>query len=67
MPRKPITWIGLIIILAAGIFCCWAVIQYRNDYALVDARYYLLTVAAFGALPVAALAIFLWYYFIERH
>jgi len=27
----------------------------------------LLTVAAFGAIPVAALAIFLLYYFIERH
>jgi hypothetical protein len=66
MPRKPITWIGSIIILAAGVFCCWAVIQYRNDYAAVGAQHHLLTVAAFGALPVAALAIFLLYYFIER-
>ena len=67
MPRKPITWIGSIIILVAGIFCCWAVIQYRNELAVVDASYHLLTVVAFGALPVAALAIFLLYYFIERH
>jgi len=27
----------------------------------------LLTVAVFGAIPAAALAIFLLYYFIERH
>ena len=67
MPRKPITWIGSIIILAAGIFCFWAVTQYRNEYTVVDTRYNLLTVAAFGALPVAALAISIWYYFNERH
>ena len=67
MPRKPIVWIGSIIILAAGIFCGWAVMQYRGELAVVDAQYRLLTIAAFGALPVAALAIFLFYYFIERH
>ncbi len=67
MPRKPITWISSIIILAAGVFCYWAVMQYRNDLAVVDTQYHLLTVAAFAAIPVAALAIFLLYYFTERH
>ncbi len=67
MPRKPITWISSVIILAAGIFCYWAVIQYRNELTVVDTSYYLLTVAAFAAFPMAALAIFLFYYFIERH
>ena len=67
MPRKPITWIGSIVILAAGIFCSWALLQYRNEVADAGMQTNLLTVAAFGALPVAALAIFLFYYFIERH
>ncbi len=67
MPRKPITWIGSIIILAAGIFCAWALLQYRNEVADAGMQSSLLTVAAVGALPVAALTIFLFYYFIERH
>ncbi len=67
MPRKPITWISSVIILAAGVFCYWAVIQYRNEMTAAGMQTGLLTVAAFGAIPVAVLAIFLLYYFIERH
>ena len=67
MPRKPITWIGSIIILAAGGFCFWSVLQYRNEMADTGTQTGLLTAAAFSAIPVAALAIFLLYYFIERH
>jgi len=67
MPRKPITWIGSIIVLAAGVFCCWAVIQYRNEMTAAGMQTGLLTVAAFLAPALAALAIFLLYYFIERH
>ena len=67
MPRKPIVWISSIIILAAGAFCYWAVIQYRNEMTAAGMQTGLLTVAAFGAIPVTALAIFLLYYFIERH
>jgi len=55
------------IILAAGIFCCWALLQYRNEMTVAGMQTGLLTVAAFGAIPAAALAIFLLYYFIERH
>ena len=66
MPKKPITWIGSIIILAVGIFCCWALIQYRNDIATVDTQYRLLTAGVFLAPALAAVAIFLWYYFNER-
>ncbi len=66
MPKKPITWIGSIIILAVGIFCCWALLQHRNDMTVVDIQFHLLTAAAFLAPALAALAIFLWYYFNER-
>ena len=67
MPRKPITWISSIVVLAAGTFCFWSLFQYRNELAAVNAPNTLVTVAAFGALPVTALAIFLLYYFIERY
>ena len=66
MPHKPITWVGSFVILAAGGFCCWALLQYRNAYGIVDTRFNLLTVAAFLSLAVAAVAIFLWYYFNEK-
>ena len=66
MPHKPITWIGSFIILAAGVFCCWALLQYRDAYGIVDTRFKLLTFGVFLAPVVAAVAIFLWYYFNER-
>jgi len=66
MPHKPITWIGSFIILAAGVFCCWALLRYRNDYGIVDTRFNLLTAGSFLAIAVAAVATFLWYYFNER-
>ncbi|MFC1847413.1 hypothetical protein ACFLW5_01185 [Chloroflexota bacterium] len=66
MPQKPITWIGSIIILAAGIFCSWALIQQRNEMRAIDMQTGLITAAVFLAPVVAALAIFLWYYFNER-
>jgi prolipoprotein diacylglyceryltransferase len=67
MPKKPITWFGSIIILAAGIFCSWALFQYRARLpATVDTRFNLITAAAFLALIVAILAVFLWYYFNEK-
>lgn len=66
MPKKPVTWIGLIIILAGGVFSSWALIQFRNDLANVDTRFQLVTVASFLAPAVAALALFLWYYFNEK-
>ena len=66
MPKKPITWIGSAIILGAGIFCWWALIQYRNDNATIGTQFNLLTAAAIFTPVVAAVAIFLWYYFNER-
>jgi len=66
MPRKPITWIGSFVILAAGGFCCWALLNYRADYGAVDTRFNLITVGAFLAPAVAVVAIFLWYYFNEK-
>ena len=66
MPRKSVTWIGSLVILAAGGFCCWALLKYRNAYGIVDTRFNLLTLGAFLAPVVAAVAISLWYYFNER-
>ena len=66
MPKKVITWIGSIIILAGGIFCCWALFQYRNDMTVIDTRFHLVTIGAFLAPVLAVIAIFLWYYFNEK-
>jgi len=66
LPKKPITWIGSIIILAAGIFCCLALFQYREKMTAAGLQSQLLNTAAFMAPVLAALAIFLWYYFNER-
>ncbi|MFC1952498.1 hypothetical protein ACFLV8_02515 [Chloroflexota bacterium] len=66
MPKKPITWIGAIIILAAGLFCCWALFQYRNEMTAAGMQSHLLTAAVYIAPVVAVLAIFLWYYFNEK-
>ncbi|MFC2036135.1 hypothetical protein ACFLUJ_08480 [Chloroflexota bacterium] len=66
MPRKPITWIGSFVILAAGGFCCWALLSYRADYGIAGTRFNLLTVGAFLAPVVAVVAVFLWYYVNER-
>ena len=66
MPRKLITWIGSVVILAAGGFCCWALLNYRADYGVADTRFNLLTVGAVLTPVVAIVAIFLWYYVNER-
>ncbi len=66
MPHKPITWIGSFIILAAGVFCFFALLKYKNALGTADARFNLFTVASFLALALAGVAIFLWYYFNER-
>ncbi len=67
MPRKRITWIGSVVILGAGIFCFWALSQSRTKFLPAGTRFHLVTVGAFVALAVTALAIFLWYYFNEKH
>ena len=66
MPHKPITWIGSFIILAAGGFCSWSLLRYRDAYGIVDTRFNVLTAGVFLTPVVAAVAIFLWYFFNER-
>ena len=66
MPRKRVTWIGSIIILAAAVFCFWALFQYRARLLTAGAKVQLVTAGAFVALAVAVIAIFLWYYFNEK-
>ena len=67
MPRKPITWIGSIIALGTGIFCSLALLKYRSAFTTADIQYNLSTVGVFLAPVLAGVAIFLWYYFNERH
>ena len=66
MPKKPITWIGSIIILGAGIFCLLALFQYRDKMTAAGRQSPLLTAVIFIAPTLAILAIFLWYYFNEK-
>ncbi|MFC2040661.1 hypothetical protein ACFLTW_05825 [Chloroflexota bacterium] len=66
MIKKPITWIGSFVIVAAGGFCLWALIRYRDAYGIVDGRYNLLTVGIFVTPLVAVVAVGLWYYFNEK-
>ncbi|MFH1032657.1 MAG: hypothetical protein V1767_08875 [Chloroflexota bacterium] len=67
MPKKPITWFGSILILAAGIFCSWSLFQYRARLPdTVGMQFKLITMGAFLAIVLAMLAIFLWYYFNEK-
>ncbi|MFC2020632.1 hypothetical protein ACFLU1_02420 [Chloroflexota bacterium] len=67
MPQKTITWIGSFVIVAAGGFCWWALLRYRNAYGIIDTRYNLLTVGTFLVPVVVVVAISLWYYFNEKH
>ena len=67
MPRKLVTWLGWLIIVAAGTFCCIALLNYRDAFEVVDTTYKLLTIGAFVAPLVAVVTIFLWYYFNEKH
>ena len=66
MPKKPITWIGLIVILAVGIFCSWSLLQYRNNMTAADAQFSVITIGVYVAPVLAMAAIFLWYYFNEK-
>jgi len=68
MPKKPITWVGSIVILAAGVFCTWSLLRYRNAYGVMDTRSYLITGAALFLAPIlVVVAIYLWHYFNERY
>jgi len=66
MPHKPITWIGSFLIVAAGGFCWWALMQLKDAIGIADARFTLVTVGVWAAPIVAVLAIFLWYFVNER-
>jgi len=66
MPHKPITWVGSLVIIAAGGFCSWALLGYREAYGVVDTTYKLLSVGVFAAPVVAIIAMSLWYYFNEK-
>ncbi|MFC2034335.1 hypothetical protein ACFLTT_02920, partial [Chloroflexota bacterium] len=48
-----ITWVGLIVILGAGIFCCWSLLGYRTNYEVISNQFSLITIFAFSSLGVA--------------
>ncbi|MEK7353356.1 MAG: hypothetical protein AABZ77_02475 [Chloroflexota bacterium] len=66
MPKKPVTWIGAIIILGAGIYCFSGLFQYRSKLPASSTQVPLVTGAAFLALVLAIGAIFFWYYLNEK-
>lgn len=67
MPKKPVTWIGSLVILGAGAFCISGLSRYRSQITSSNARFELLTWAMFLAVAVALLAVYLLYYFNEKH
>jgi len=66
MPQKPITWIGSLLIVAAGGFCWWALTRLRDNIDIADGRFTLVTIGTWAAPVVALLAISLWYFVNER-
>jgi hypothetical protein len=67
MPKKTVTWVGFVIILAAGVFCSWSLFQARTHFLPAGTRFYLATAGGFLSPVVTIVAIFLWYYFNEKH
>ena len=66
MPRKPITWIGSFVIVAAAAFCEWALLRFQGAGGVTDTTSSLITAGLFVAPVAAVVAIFLWYYFNEK-
>ncbi len=63
---KTTTWIGLAVILAAGIFSSVSLFQSRVKFLPTGTHYRLATVGGFAAIAVAILAMGLWYFFNEK-
>ncbi len=66
MPRKPITWIGSIIILAAGIFSAVSLFLSRTKFVPAGFRFNLVTIGSFVALVITAIVVLIWYYVNEK-
>ena len=66
MPKKPVTWIGAIIILGAGIYCFSGLFQYRSKLPASSTQVPLVTGAAFLALVLAIGAVIFWAYLNEK-
>ncbi len=67
MPKKPITWVGAVVILAAGVFCFSGLMQYRAKLPASSTQIPWIVLASIGAALVSLGAISLWYYFNEKH
>ncbi len=66
MPKKPITWIGSVVILAVGVFSFWSLLQSKSPFLPTGTRYQLATTGTYLAPVITVVAIFLWYYFNEK-
>jgi len=66
MPKKPITWVGAVVILAAGGFCFSGLVQYRSKLPPSSTQSTWIVLASFAAILVSLGAISLWYYFNEK-
>jgi hypothetical protein len=66
MPKKPITWVGAAVILAAGIFCFLSVMKYLSKIPATSSRHPWIVLASFATVIVSLGAIYLWYFFNEK-
>lgn len=67
MPKKPITWVGVVVILVAGAFCFSGLVQYQAKLPASSTQSPWIVLASFAAVLVSLGAISLWYYFNEKH
>ena len=66
MPKKPITWIGAVVIMAAGIYCFSGLFKYKSKLAPASTQIPLVTGVAFLALALAIGAVIFWAYLNEK-
>lgn len=66
MPKKPITWVGSLVILGAGVFCFTGLYQYRAGLPAFSSQIPWVTAGAFGAVIIALGAVSLWFYLNEK-
>ncbi len=66
MPKKPVTWIGAVVILGSGIYCFSGLFSYKSKLAPASAQIPLVTGAAFLALALTIGAVIFWAYLNEK-
>jgi drug/metabolite transporter (DMT)-like permease len=67
MPKKPITWVGAVVVLAAGVFCFLELMRHLTRLPPSSSQSPWIILAAFATILVTLVAIYLWYWFNEKH